>query len=105
MQNWIMSKVLSKSFLTTVVRYLLVVAGTYLSGAGYVEEETWQVVTGHIMQLVFILSGGTEATKDKAVFEGRAVDIAKLPATVREDLKTAVENKPSRSWLDQLFGK
>lgn len=103
--NFIMQKILNKSFIATVLRYALVAVGTWLASSTGFDPGTWETISGAIMVIALSLMGGTESTKDKAVIEGKNVDVAKLPNTVKNQLEAAVSVKPSRSWIDILFGK
>ena len=103
--NIVFQKIFNKSFLTTVLRYGLVALGTWLTATYGLDDGTWETVSGAILVIAVALFGGTEATKDKTVVDGKNVDVAKLPPAVRVELKEAVDKKPARSFIDIFLGK
>lgn len=103
--DFITQKIFNKNFVITMFRYGLVVLGTWLTATYGVDAGTWEVVAGSLLTILIALFGGAESTKDKVVAEGKNVDVAKLPPTVRVELKDAVEKKPARSIIDIFLGK
>lgn len=103
--DFLLQKIFNKNFVITLVRYGLVALGTWLTATYGVDAGVWETIAGALLTIVIALFGGAESTKDKAVVEGKNVDVAKLPPAVRTDLKEAVEVKPARSWFDILLGK
>lgn len=103
--NALVQKIFNKSFLITVLRYALVAVGTWLTATYGFDAGTWETVSGAILVIAVALFGGVESTKDKAVVDGKNVEVAKLPATVRNELAQAAQVKPQRSFLDIFIGK
>lgn len=103
--NTILSRILTKPFLVTLLRYGLVAAGAWLVANGLIDEGTWEIVGGSLLTIVIALMGGAEAVKDKAVVDGKAVDLAKLPPSVRSPLEAVVPVTKGRTLLDLFTGK
>lgn len=104
--NFILDRILTGPFLVTIIRYALVAAGTWLVTNGYMTEEVWQQVLGGLMAIVFALFGGADATKDKAVVDGKSVSVSVLPADTQRDIKAAAYTPAKRrTLLDILVGK
>lgn len=104
--DFIMSRILTKPFLVTIIRYGLVAAGTWLVANGYLTEEVWQQVLAGVMAVVLALMGGLEATKDKAQVNGASVPVEKLPEQAQAQIKQATTAPTKRrSFFDMLVGK
>jgi hypothetical protein len=103
--QFLMQKIFNKSFLITILRYGLVAAGAWLTATYGFDAGVWETVSGAIIVIALALFGGIESTKDKAVVDGKNVDVAKLSPTVRSELKDAVEAKPERNWFNVFIGK
>lgn len=102
----ILERLISGPFLVTIIRYALVALGTWLVTNGYLSEEVWQQVLGGLMAVILALMGGAEATKDKAVSDGKTVPLEKLPDQAQAQIKQATTAPTKRrSLLDMLVGK
>lgn len=105
MKDWLLQKLLNKSFWITLVRYGLFGLGVYLVKEGRIDQGQWEAISGAVLALAAALLGANEATKDKAVVDGKVVAKEKLPITLQADLAEAVANKKSRSVFDIFVGK
>lgn len=104
--DFIVSRILTGPFLITIIRYALVAAGTWLVSNGYLTEEVWQQVLGGVLAIVLAFMGGTEATKDKANFNGKSVPLDTLPEAAQASVKSAVTAPTKkRTLLDMFIGK
>lgn len=103
--DFITTKILTKPFLVTIFRYALTAVGAWLFSKYGFSEASWETISGAILVIATTLMGGSESVKDKAVVDGKAVAVDKLPTQVRSDLKEAVDAKKSRSLFDMLLGK
>lgn len=103
--NTLVSRIFTKPFLVTILRYGLAAAGAWLVANGMLDEGTWEIVGGAVLTIAVALMGGAEAVKDKAVVDGKAVDLSKLPAAVRSPLEASVPVTKGRTLFDMLFGK
>jgi hypothetical protein len=103
--NTLLSRIFTLPFLVTLLRYGLAAAGAWLVANGMLDEGTWEIVGGSILTIVVALMGGADAVKDKAVVDGKAVALEKLPPSVRNPLEAAVPASRGRSLIDILTGK
>lgn len=101
----LLSRIFTKPFLVTLVRYALAVLGGWLVANGLMEEATWEIVGGALLSIAVALMGGADSVKDKAVVDGKAVDLSKLPPSVRSPLEASVPISKGRSLISILFGK
>lgn len=98
------SKILTKPFLITVFRYALNAVGVWLAANANFDPGQWETISGAILVIAVTLMGASESTVDKAVVDGKSVDVSKLPVGVRDDLKVAVDNKKPRTLWDMFVG-
>lgn len=103
--DFIVQKILNPSFLITLFRYALVALGGWLANEHGFDPGQWETISGALLVIVGAVLGGTESTKNKAVVDGKNVEVSKLPVAVREELKDAVDKKPARSIIDIFLGK
>lgn len=104
--DFLTSRIFTGPFLVTIIRYALVAAGAWLVSNGYLEEEVWQQVLGGLMAVVLALMGGAEASKNKAVVDGKSVSVSKLPEQAQAQIKQATTAPTKkRSLFDMFVGK
>lgn len=103
--NTLLSRILTKPFLVTILRYGLAAAGAWLVANYGFDPGQWEVIAGAILTIAVALMGGAEAVKDKAVVDGKAVALDKLPPSVRSPLEASVPITKGRSVFDMLFGR
>ena len=101
----ILARIFTKPFLVTIIRYGLVAVGAWLASNTGFDPSTWETISGALMVIIIALMGGADSVKDKAVMDGKSVAAENLPAGVRKELQTAVDNKKGRTLLDILLGK
>lgn len=102
----LVSRIFTKSFLVTAVRYGLNALGVWLVTEGKLDAGSWETISGAILVIITTTMGGIEASKDKAVLDGKSVPMDKLPASTRADVKEAVaQPRKRRSFFDMLVGK
>lgn len=105
LKTFLLQKLLTRAFLTTILRNALIAVGGWLVGTGKLDAGQWETISGAIVVVVLSLAGGTDSVKDKVVQDGKVVAMEKLPQTTQATIANAVEAKKSRSVLDILFGK
>jgi hypothetical protein len=101
--SFILDRVLTGPFLITIIRYALVAVGAWLVSNGHLSEEVWQQVLGGIMAVVFAFLGGADATKNKAVVDGKSVPLASLPKDAQTEIKAAAYTPAKRRTLVDIF--
>lgn len=99
------SKILTKPFLVTVLRYGLNAVGVWLAANQGFDPGAWETISGALLVIATTLMGATESVKDKVTQDGKTVETSKLPAGTQNAIQAAVENKKGRTVIDMLFGK
>jgi hypothetical protein len=99
----LVSKILSGPFLITILRYALGAAGAWLASNQGFDPGTWETISGSIVVIVVALMGGAEATKDKAVVDGKSVPVDKLPEQAQSQIKQAVTAPTKKRTLFDMF--
>lgn len=99
----LMSKIFSGPFLITILRYALGAAGAWLASNQGFDPGTWETISGSIIVIVVALMGGAEATKDKAVVDGKSVPVNTLPEQAQAQIKQATTAPTKRRTLFDMF--
>lgn len=103
--NTLLARIFTKPFLVTILRYGLNALGVWLAAEGRFDPGAWETISGAVLVIATTLMGGAESVKDKAVVDGKAVDLSKLPQSVRSPLEASVPVTKGRSIFDMLLGK
>lgn len=101
----ILSRVFTKPFLVTVLRYALNAAGVWLAANGKFDPGAWETISGALLVIATTLMGGADSVKDKATVNGQSVKVSDMPAAAQSEIKQAVRVTPKRSIFDMLLGK
>lgn len=102
----ILERLVSGPFLITIARYALGAIGAWLATNQGFDPGTWETISGSLIVIITALMGGAEATKDKAVADGKTVPLEKLPDQAQAQIKQATTAPTKRrSLLDMLVGK
>lgn len=101
----IVSRIFTKPFLITILRYALTAVGAWLSANKGFDPGAWETIAGSLLVIATTLMGGAESVKDKVTIDGKSVAASNLPAATKSQVEAAVSVKKSRSILDILLGK